>query len=254
MKAAFFSRRFEPIELPQRTTKKRQNEEKSMRLKKEIKSARKAQLGFSLLELIVAIGILTTVIGVVTNGIMMVEKKSASDVNKVGVSQESRQFMDQILRDMRQSGFPSMAMFDPSLLTSGTDCTLDNNVACGIRSFSTSAIQFEGDIDGSGVSEVYIQVVVPANGNCPCTVQRGTVLKSVGGTPSYYTELDNVMSQSVFTAFKYDGSAWVSATDGLSLIKNIGVTLYVQNPTPDVGQTSTTYPTTTMVSSVRINN
>jgi hypothetical protein len=87
----------------------------------------------------------------------------------------------------------------------------------------------------------------------PCTVQRGTVLKSVGGTPAYYTELDNVMSQNVFTAYKYDGSAWVSGTDSLSLIKNIGITLYVQSPTPDVNQ-SATYPTTTMVSEVRINN
>ncbi len=221
---------------------------------RETRRASKAQRGFSFLELIVSIAILTTVIGVVMTGVSQIEQRSASDVNKVGVAQESRQFMDQILRDMRQTGYPSLAMFDPSTLTSGTDCTQDNNVACGIRSFSSSAIQFEGDIDGSGVSEVYIQVVVPTSGNCPCTVQRGTVLKSVGGTPAYYTELDNVMSQNIFTAFKYDGTAWISGTDGLGLIKNIGVTLYVRNPSPDVNQSSVTYPTTTMVSSVRINN
>jgi hypothetical protein len=185
---------------------------------------------------------------------MQIQKKSASDVNKVGLAQESRQFMDQILRDLRQTGFPSLAMFDASTLTSSTDCTLDNSVACGLISFSSSAIQFEGDIDGSGVSEVYLQVAVPPSGNCPCSVQRGTVLKSVGGTPAYYTELDNVMTQSIFTAYKYDGSAWVSATDSLSLIKNIGITLYVQSPLPDLNQSSTTYPTTTMVSEVRINN
>jgi prepilin-type N-terminal cleavage/methylation domain-containing protein len=211
---------------------------------------RKAQLGFSLLELIVAVSILTAVIGVVTSGIMDIEKKSASDVNKVGLAQESRQFMDQILRDLRQCGFPSLAMFDPA---SGVTAS-SSNVARGLISFSTSAIQFEGDIDGSGVSEVYLQVVVPAGGSCPCVVQRGTVLKSVGGTPAYYTELDNVMSQNIFTAYKYDGSAWNSATETIDLIKNIGVTLYVQSPTPDVNQSSATYPTTTMVSEVRINN
>ena len=206
------------------------------------------QRGFTILELIVSVAILTTVVGVLTDGIMKIQKKSASDVNKVGLAQESRQFMDQILRDLRQSGFPSLAMFDSS--TGVT--TSSSNVAIGLISFSSSAIQFEGDIDGSGVSEVYIQAVVPAGG-CPCTVQRGTVLKSVGGTPAYYTELDNVMSQNVFTAYKYDGSAWVSGTDSLSLIKNIGITLYVRSPTPDVNQ-SATYPTTTMVSEVRINN
>ena len=224
-----------------------------MRPGQKSKRATKTQRGFSLLELIVAIAILTTVIGVVTDGIMQIEKKSASDVNKVGLAQESRQFMDQILRDTRQTGYPSLFMFDPTTLTSAADCTLDSNVACGIRNFSSSAIQFEGDIDGSGVSEVYIQSLAPG-GNCPCTVQRGTVLKSVGGTPAYYTELDNVMNQNIFTAYKYDGSAWVSGTDDRLLIKNIGVTLYVRSPTPEAGQSSQTYPTTTMVSSVRINN
>jgi prepilin-type N-terminal cleavage/methylation domain-containing protein len=212
------------------------------------------QRGFSILELLIAIGILTAVIGVVTDGITQIQKKSASDVNKVDLAQESRQFMDQILRDLRQAGFPSMAMFDPTTLTSATDCTVNVNVACGLVSFSQSAIQFEGDIDGSGVSEVYLQAVVPSSGNCPCIVQRGTVLKSVGGTPAYYTELDNVMSPNIFTAYKYDGSAWDSATDSLSLIKNIDVALYVRSPTPDVTQSTATYPTTTMVSAVRINN
>lgn len=220
------------------------------------------QRGFTFLELIVAVAILTTVIGVVTDGIIQIEKKSANDVNKVGVAQESRQFMDQILRDLRQSGYPSVTMFDPSTMPNQTTCANDSNTsvtpkvyaACGLVSFSTNAIEFEGDVDGSGVSQVYIQVVVPTGGSCPCTVQRGTVLKSVGGTPQYYTELDNVMSQNIFTAYKFDGSAYNSSTDSLSLIKNIGVTLYVQSPQPSVNDTTVTYPTTTMVSEARINN
>jgi prepilin-type N-terminal cleavage/methylation domain-containing protein len=212
----------------------------------------KAQRGFSLVELMVSIGILTIVIGVVTDGIIQIEKKSASDVNKVGLAQESRQFMDQILRDLRQCGYPSLAMFDAGFVPTPT--TASTYVAQGLISYSATAIQFEGDVDGSGVSEVYIQAVVPGSGSCPCTVQRGTVLKTVGGTPAYYTELDNVMSQNIFTAYKYDGSAWVSGIDAISLVKNIGVTLYVKSPLPDVNQSSTTYPTTTMVSEVRINN
>lgn len=206
--------------------------------------------GFSLLELMLALVILSAVIAILTNGIMQIEQKSASDVNKVGLAQESRQFMDQLLRDLRQCGFPGLAMFDPA---SGATSS-SSYVAQGLISFSSTAIQFEGDIDGSGVSEVYIQAVVPPGGNCPCTVQRGTVLKSVGGTPAYYTELDNVMSQNIFTAYKYDGTAYNSSTDALSSIKNIGITLYVQSPFPDTNQSSTTYPTTTMVSEARINN
>lgn len=216
---------------------------------------RQWQHGFSLAELMLVLAILATVIAILTSGIAQVEKKSASDVNKVGLAQESRQFMDQILHDLRQAGYPSLQMFDASTLTSSTDCTQDLKVACGLRSYSSSAIQFEGDIDGSGVSEVYIQVVVPTSGNCPCSVQRGMVQKTnPPGTPAYYTELDNVMSQNIFTAYKYDGTAYNSSTDSLSQIKNIGITLYVQSPLPDVNETSTTYPTTTMVSEARINN
>ena len=199
------------------------------------------------------LAILTAVIGVLTDGMMQVEKKSASDVNKVGVAQESRQFMDQILRDLRQCGFPGLAIFDPA--TGATSSS--NYVANGLISFSSTAIQFEGDIDGSGVSEVYIQVVVPGSGSCPCTLQRGTTSKANylgGGTPQYYTELDGLMSQSVFTAYKYDGTAYNSSTDALSSIKNVGLTLYVRSPQPDTNISSTTYSTTTMVSEARINN
>ena len=67
-------------------------------------------------------------------------------------------------------------MFDSSFTPTPTISSA--YVAAGLISFSSSAIQFEGDMDGSGVSEVYIQVVVPASGTCPCTVQRGTVLKA----------------------------------------------------------------------------
>lgn len=212
------------------------------------------QRGFSLVELMVVMAILTIVVSVLTDGMIQIQKRSASEVGKVGVAQESRQFMDQILRDLRQCGFPSLAMFDSTFIPTPT--VNSANVAAGLLNFSSSAIQFEGDIDGSGVSEVYIQVVVPTSGNCPCTLQRGTVPKAsylLGGTPAYYTELDNLMNQNVFTAYEYDGSAY-NTSDSLSSIKNIGVTLYVQSPQPDANVSATTYPTTTMVSEARINN
>lgn len=220
----------------------------------------KSQRGFSLLELVVSMGILAGILGYVMAGVSDIQKKANNDINRLGVSQEARQFMDQILRDLRQSGFPGIASFDPndpSPVTSNTSW-----VAQGMISFSSTAIHFEGDVDGSGVSEVYIQEIIPAGG-CPCKVQRGTVLKSSGSgvtaagpptyyPPDYYTELDDVMNQNIFTAYKGDGSAWVSGTDDIGLLTSIGITLYVQSPLPTEGVNGTTYPTATLVSTARV--
>jgi prepilin-type N-terminal cleavage/methylation domain-containing protein len=220
-------------------------------------TANNRQHGFSFIELLVSVAIFTTVIGVVVGGISTFEAKNAREVNNVADTQEIRQFMDQIMNDLRQTNYPAIKMFDPATLTSATNCTLDNNVSCGIISLTSTAIQFEGDLDGSGVSEVYIQLVQPGTSTIcttpPCTLQRGTISKP-GTNPAYYTEVDNVMTASVFTAFDAGGNSITlpaSATD-LPNIKNIGVTLGVRTSQPDM--TTNVYPIITMVSEARINN
>ena len=209
------------------------------------------QSGFSLVELILSVAILSIVMAVIVDGIGMMQKRNAVEVNKVDLTQQAREFMDQIVNDVHQAGYPGLNMFDPTTLTSATDCTLDLNLACGLISVSSTAIQFEGDVDGTGVSEVYIQL---SSGSCPCKLQRGTVLKSVGGTPPFYTEVDNVMNSAVFTAYKTDGSQ-LTLPLGAGNLKNItalGITLYVKSSQPDL-QTGQ-YPTVTMVSTAKISN
>lgn len=209
--------------------------------------------GFSLMEMMVVLAILTIVSGVIVEGITTTQARNVVESTKVDLTQESRQFMDQVVSDIHQAGFPSLRMFDPASLVSSTVCGSDNNVACGLISVSTTALQFEGDVDGSGVSEVYVQLNQPVGG-CPCTIQRGTVLKSVGGTPPYYTEVTNVMNTTIFSAYFYDGSSVTlpaAATD-LPNIKSITMTLYVKSTQED--PTTRQFPTVTMESSAKINN
>lgn len=216
------------------------------------------QTGFTILELMLGLVILSVVIAVITDAIMGFQQRNTTEVNNVADIQEARQFEDQLLSDLRQARYPAITMFDPSTLTSSTNCTLDNNVSCGIVSLTSTAVQFEGDVDGSGVSEVYLQLVQPGTSNActapPCTMQRGTVLKSVGGTPAFYTELNNVMNTAPFTAFDFGGNSIslpASATN-LPLIKNIGITLAIQASHPDIKTGA--YPTINLASEARINN
>ena len=219
----------------------------------------KHQHGFSLLELMISLAILSIVMGVIVEGINTTQARNAVETNKLDLTQETREFMDQIVNDIDQAGFPGLNMFDPTTLNPAVGgnpiCTQNNNLACGLVSVTANAIQFEGDVDGTGVSEVYIQLNQPVGG-CPCTIQRGTVLKSIGGLPPFYTQVDNVMNTAIFTAYASDGSQVAlpanQASGNLKNITAIGITLYVRSfqMDPKTGQ----YPTVTMVSSAKINN
>jgi len=96
---------------------------KDMRKKKRNVSS--VQSGFSFVEMMVVVAIMTIVIAVLTDGMIQIQDKSANDVNKWALPGK-RQFMDQILRDLRQCGFPSLAMFDPA-----TAALNPNNIANG---------------------------------------------------------------------------------------------------------------------------
>ena len=205
------------------------------------------------MEMMIVLAILSIVSGVIVQGITDTQARNVVEATKTDLTQESRQFMDQVVSDVHQAGFPSIRMFDPASLTSSTVCASDNNVACGLLSVTSTAIQFEGDVDGTGVSEVYVQLN-HTRGGCPCTVQRGTVAKSVGGAPPYYTEVTNVMNTAVFSAYFFDGSSVTlpaSATD-LPNIKSISMTLYVRSTQFD--PKTLLYPTVTMASSAKVNN
>jgi len=203
--------------------------------------------GFSLLELMVSLAILGLVLGVVVQGIVTVQQRNLVEITKVDLSQEARQFMDQITNDIHQCGFPGLKMFDPALGYSNSS----NSVAQGFKSASSTAIQFEGDVDGTGVSEVYVQLSQPGGG-CPCALQRGTVLKSIGGAPNYYTAVSNVMNTTIFSFYDTNGNVVANPNSNLTTIKSVGITVSVRAALPD--PQTRAYPIIALSSVARINN
>jgi prepilin-type N-terminal cleavage/methylation domain-containing protein len=203
-------------------------------MKTSTKLRERSQCGFSLLELLIAIVILSIVVAVIVSGVTQLQKSNTNQAVNVDLTQEARQFMDQVVLDLHQAGFPNSKMFDPLTLAGNP-----NNYAVGLVSVSPTAVQYEGDVDGTGVSEVIVQLS-PSGGPCPCTLRRGAISKALyaGGTlPTYYTEVDGVMNLNIFTAYDKAGNvvplncgAGVCA-DGSSIgnIKDIGILLNVQS-------------------------
>ena len=207
--------------------------------------------GFTLLELIISVAILTVVVGVVVQGLTKLQQRNTMEAVKVDLTQESREFMDQIVSDIHQAGFPSLKMFDPASKPLGLN---DIGVSSGFVNVTPSALQFEADVAGSGtVSEVFIQLN-PLNGPCPCTIQRGTIpkLSWQGGTqPFYYTEVNNVNNTIIFQGYDNAGNNVALNGAPTNNLAAIEITLSVRSPILD---TSGTYPTITMSTAAKIAN
>ncbi len=217
------------------------------------------QKGFTMLELMVSMTILSIVGAVVVSGITSLVQRNTMETSKVDLTQESRQFMDQIVSDIHQSGYPSAKMFDLASLVPPTNaaainCAIYVQISCGFVSATPSSLQFEADVDGSGtVSEVFIQLN-PLNGPCPCTIQRGTVTKAqfIGGNvPVYYTEVTNITNTNIFLGYDNAGNNVPLVGAVANNLAAIEITLNVQSTVSDPNGL---FPTITMSTGAKIHN
>jgi prepilin-type N-terminal cleavage/methylation domain-containing protein len=199
-----------------------------MNMKTTGATSHRSEAGFSLLELVMVVAILTIVLASVFNGIDMVSRRSVAEQVKVDLTQQGREFVDEFERDVHQAGYPNCRMVasagevvNPTLgpLNCPADSTnpaVANNwkVAAGLVYVSNTLVVFEGDVDGNGnVDSIRYQLVdsagnpvpdagAPGAGTCPCKIQRSQMQKVNGtppfGQPSFYSlELQNVVNSGV---------------------------------------------------------
>jgi prepilin-type N-terminal cleavage/methylation domain-containing protein len=143
---------------------------------------RKSSAGFTLLELMFVVLILTVVMGVVFQQILRVQKTSRTEEVKEDLVQESREFVDTFVRDVHQSGFPGAGMRSVALGTTSSQR------AVGLVKFAYDEVWLEADVNGDGIIDtIDYKLTTDANGNCPCTIQRSQVNKVNGTAPDSQT-------------------------------------------------------------------
>jgi prepilin-type N-terminal cleavage/methylation domain-containing protein len=158
----------------------------------------RATAGFTLIEMLISLAILVTVTGVVFEQINVMQKKANSEAVNVDLNQQSREFLDQTVRDLHAAGYPSSSMYsvDPA-----DPLARPSMVANGLVRVSPTEILLEGDVNNDGnVYSVDISYVASdtTDPNCPC-VRRSAQTKIDADSfsqPSnpFYTETQHVLS------------------------------------------------------------
>jgi len=207
------------------------------------------QSGFSLVELLVAVFLLSVVIGAAFSQINQAQIHYRVEDQKLDLTQQERDFIDQFVRDLHQAGFPAPAQY-----TTVYDLN-SKNVAAGIYFISPTQIMMEGDVDGDGVVDEVVYQYSAGPAPCPC-LQRGTIPKVdttwpwAQTAPQYFTQVQNVQEIPVgapvfFQAYDANGKeltldstyalgsggnskANLNAGNNLFKIKSVRITLTTQ--------------------------
>jgi prepilin-type N-terminal cleavage/methylation domain-containing protein len=168
--------------------------------------------GFTLIETLITLLILSVIMGAVFTQIDTATKRSAAEQTKLDMFQEAREFMDQMQRDIRNAGFPNIHNFNAT--ASGSEATN----ARGLLYVGPADVWFEGDVDGAGkVSLVKYHLDTATTANCPC-LRRSKVSKEnvlIGAGDDFSVEVQGVQNSSttnwqtanpIFTFYFVDGT------------------------------------------------
>jgi prepilin-type N-terminal cleavage/methylation domain-containing protein len=218
------------------------------------------QRGFTLLELLLVLGILGLVTGAVFSQMGVAQQRMTTEGVKLDDFQQARDFVDQFFRDINQIGDPNTRMADTtSLLWSpALDATArtsygpwvspyikDSRFAMGLVQIGPTFLRFEGSVNGVGNVQSVIYAV-NGSGSCTLCLQRSQADKIIAdpltGQPTNWgTEVNDVVSPTIFRYFQTDGTEVIPPTAGidyttqanaqiLANIKTIQINLAIRNP------------------------
>ena len=146
------------------------------------------------MEVLVSLAILVAVTGTVFEQINSMQRKSASEAVNVDLTQQSRDFVNQMVRDLHMAGYPAASMYSVDPLAR------PSLVANRLVRVSPTEILLEGDVNNDGtVYSVDISYVAsdPNDPNCPC-IRRSAQPKIDADSLSQPTNLLYTETQQVF--------------------------------------------------------
>jgi type II secretory pathway pseudopilin PulG len=190
--------------------------------------------GSTLIELMVAIVILSVVTGAILLQLGNASQRISTEQVKVDNFDEARDFVDQFFRDINQIGYPNghMVSFAPNVN--------DARVAVGLVKITATSVWFEGDINGSGVVQS-VQYMINGSGTCTLCLQRSAIPKVTGTAPlsqgpaDWGTEVNDLTTTTIFTYFDTNGNAVAVPADiaanpaTIASVKTIHISLTIQN-------------------------
>ena len=211
--------------------------------------------GFSLIELMVVIVMISLVMAAVLSQVRQVQQRSTAEQGRVDDFQQARDFMAQVVRDGRQMGYPNSHNYDTSNTTlwpTATPLINDSRIAAGLIKLTPTELDFGGDMDGSGSVEI-VSYKINGDGLCAQCMERAQIVKITGSpltqattiaAANYVQEVQNVQNAAsaaapIFSAFDASG-AQIPLGTGIDInaspttvakVRAIRVNLDVANPT-----------------------
>jgi prepilin-type N-terminal cleavage/methylation domain-containing protein len=166
------------------------------------------QSGFSLAEVMVAVLVLSIILGALFSQIDRAQVRYRVEGQKLDLTQQQREFIDQFTRDLHQAGYPSPAVWGNRYVANS------QYAAVGVWYISPTEIHMEADVDGDGIVDT---VWYRYDSTCTC-LRRGSNPKTdntnawAQNAPNYYTEVQNIVplpnanSPVFFRAYASDGT------------------------------------------------
>ncbi len=235
------------------------------------KVMKRRQAGFSLLELMIVLLVMSIMMGAIFQQIGLVQQRASAEATKLDIFQESREFMDQMGRDLKQAGYPNGRNYVSTAFTVAGHPELSGpnhqNNAVGLVKVGVGELQFEADVDGTGQVSTIHYYLDTTGTNCPC-LKRSQMPKIPGdpvtgqSLPLYWTEVQNVQNGTtanpIFTAYDPNGAPLAlpadidNQGDIVGKIKSIQVLLTVQSPVADLK--TGVKPIINLTQTIKLNN